>query len=493
MKILLSESKREDAVIDLLKKSIADTPYEKKIFIAGGYVRDELMGRDPKDIDLVVQGGIDAGLKAAEFIAKKLGIYKDGSNPVVYPKFGTAKITLRGKHQGVSVDGYDVEFVAPRKEKYEPGSRKPTVSSGTLEDDARRRDFTLNSLMKNLTTGEIKDLTGRGVKDLKKGLIRTSSDPDVIFKEDPLRLLRAVRFAAKYNFDIPLDLLRSIKKHAPELNKISKERIRDEMDKMLVTVKPSKAIRILKATHLLKYVVPELEELVGVTQGKHHKDDAFGHTMNVLDNAPPQLTQRLAALFHDIGKKATRTEKDGKVQFLDHEEIGAEIAGQVMRRLRYSNEDIAKIKKIVRHHMGTKHGGDDSSKMKDKTLRKFVHRAADVLEPLLDLIHADNISHAEKSSMPNQVAKIRERLKDWNLDDIIKPSLPLDGKDLIAMGAKGKLIGEIMNRLLEKWIEKGGLDKDLAAQIAQDMIRRSQKQNESLIFAEVKRKVYREF
>jgi poly(A) polymerase len=463
----LQESMKAQAAIDVIARAIKGSKWEGRLFIAGGYVRDMLLRRDAKDVDIVAEGGITAGMDAATFLARKLGVYKKGSNPVLFPKFGTAKVTLR--------DGTDIEFVAPRKEKYDRYTRKPIVSPGTMRDDAFRRDLTINSLMQNLTTKEIKDLTGLGLRDLKAGVVRTPVDPDIIFKEDPLRMLRAIRFTFKYNFKMPFSMVKAIRKNARMLTthkKVSNERIRDELDKMLVLERPSKVLRLLKVTGLLPLILPEVQALVGVKQNKYHDRDVFGHVTRVLDRTPPDIITRLGALFHDIGKVATRIERpDGKVQFIGHADVGEKITAEIMRRLKYSTRDIRQVTTLVGRHMDLKHGGPEAIHLKDKHLRKFVHKVADLLEPALDLINADNISHAAGHSMPDQIAIVRKRIRTWDLSKYIKPQLEVDGTDIAALGAEGRLIGKIMARILEKHLEHDGFSRKDALQLAMHMIK----------------------
>jgi len=459
---LFEDSKAKDA-LEMVRTALIGSPFEHDVYLVGGAVRDQQLGLPIKDLDLVVDGhGLSGGLDCAIFLAKKLGIYKADSNPVIFPTYGTAKLALR--------NGFDIEFVAPRKEKYSPESRKPVVSPGTLDDDAMRRDFTINALFMRLSDSELRDLTGRGLADLKRKTIQTTSDATYIFSEDPLRMLRAVRFAIKYDFKLPLSLIKAIKMNAARLQTISKERIQDEFNKILVLKKPSRAIRLFKLTGLLNQFMPELQALSGVTQNAFHKHDAFDHTLDVLDNAPPELTVRLAALFHDIGKAATRTDDGGKVRFLGHANVGAEIAVEVMRRLKYSNEDMEKIRKIVFHHMDLKFAGDDLATLQDKSLRKLIFRVADKLEPLLSLMHADNISHAEHANMPNQINGIRKRIADWDIESILNTKSVLDGNEIAAMGATGKLIGKIKARILDKVLENPEFTKKQAEGLAKSMI-----------------------
>ena len=461
----LTESKQAQEVLDILRDATQGSEFEGKLYMAGGYVRDTLLGRDSKDVDLLIDGDAHSGLRAAEYIAKKLGVYKADSNPVVFPTYYTAKLTvptLSGK--------IDVEFVAPRKEKYQPGSRKPEVTAGELLDDVMRRDFTVNSLLQNLHTGKILDLSGRGISDLKAGVLKPTGNPDVIFGEDPLRILRAVRFVIKYNFKLPISVIKYIKKHAGSLNNISKERINDELSKILVLNNPSKAFELFRITGILKIIMPELDQLVKLKQNAYHKKDAFGHTLDVLDASSPDLIRRLAALFHDIGKAATRTEKNGKIQFIGHAQVGAEIARNIMNRLKYPNDMISRVVDIVKYHMDLKSAGADASNLKDSTLRKFIFRVGHNLEDLLDVMHADNISHSEAASMPEQINAIRKKIQQMDVNDILRTQSILNGNEIRELGANGPLIGQIKDRILTKVLENPGLSRQDAVQIARNMI-----------------------
>ena len=370
---------QEEQILKLLQTIIKGTEWENKVFLVGGAVRDQIMGKSPKDLDFVVQGNISTGIDFSNWLTQKLKVYKEGSNPVIYPTFGTAKL---------SYGNTDMEFVAPRKEQYTTGSRKPQVSGGVLMDDAIRRDLTINSLMRNVSTNEVLDLTGKGLNDIKRGIIRTPSDPKIIFKEDPLRMLRAIKFTVKYGFKISKEILDNITKYAQWIETISKERIADELNKILVTDKPDKGIELLKDTGLLKHIIPELDKAVGMKQNVYHIDDVFQHTMSVLRNTPPNLLTRLMALFHDIGKVVTKETNDkGDVHFYGHENAGEELTRQIMSRLKYSNDMIDAVALGVRNHMIFKYGEDDISKLSDKSLRKFSTAVGGNLQSVLDLIH----------------------------------------------------------------------------------------------------------
>jgi len=480
IKQLIVEGVREKALEDFIKQSIIGTEWQGKVFIAGGYVRDEFMGKDPKDLDLLVNAP-NGGIEFAKWLTKKVGAYRGGeneedpgSNPVIFPRFGTAKFNLRGVvHQGIDLSDMDIESVMPRKEQYTQGSRKPTVTGGELKDDVERRDFTVNSLLKDLSSGEILDLTGLGKADIKAGIVRTPLNPDKIFTDDPLRMLRAIRFAVKYQWKLPMFMLRGLKKNAAQLKNISQERIRDELNKMLLTGTPDKAVKMLKVTGLLPFVIPELIPAIKMVQNKHHKADVFQHTLDVLKKTEPVLVQRLMALFHDIGKTVTKTvEPDtGGVHFYGHELAGERMVDSVMNRLKYPRELVDAVKLGVRNHMRLKQAGDEGVKIKDKTLLKFRNEMGEQLENVLNLMHADNIAHSEASSMPNQIAGIRRRLE--TLKDIpTKPKMPISGFDLQQIGLKpGPLFKEIMNAVAEAWYDNPGLTKEQAMDIAKRIAR----------------------
>jgi len=475
IKQLILEGVKEKALEDFIKKTIQGTEWQGKVFIAGGYVRDEFMGKDPKDLDLLVNSP-NGGIEFAKWITKKVGAYRGGateedpgSNPVIFQRFGTAKFNLRDVvHNGIDLSDMDIEAVMPRKEQYTVGSRKPTVTGGELKDDVERRDFTVNSLLKDLSTGEILDLTGMGKADIKAGIIRTPLNPDKIFTDDPLRMLRAIRFAVKYNWKLPLFMIRGLKKNASQLKNISQERIRDELNKILITGSPSKGIKLLKITDLLQFVIPELVPAINMVQNIHHKHDVFQHTLDVLSKTEPILVQRLMALFHDIGKTVTKSvEPDTKgVHFYGHELAGEKIVVDVMNRLKYPKELIDAVKLGVRNHMRLKQAGDTGVHIKDKTLLKFRNEMGGQLENVLNLMHADNVAHSEASSMPNQITNIRQRLE--TLKNVpLRPKMPIDGFDLTLMGLKpGPLFKEIMNTVAEAWYEKPSLTKQEALEIA---------------------------
>lgn len=250
MLLIETSSKELELVKNLIKQIIKNTKFEKIVYVCGGAVRDKIMGREIKDIDLLVTAP-NGGMELAEFIGSKIN-----RKPVLFANFGTAKVSFAGvTYKGHKFsNGVDVELVHPRKESYRGTSRKPETEYGTIEDDAFRRDFTINSLYENLTTGEIIDISGHGIEDIKNGIIRATSDPNIIFGEDPLRILRGIRFLVKYNLEIADDTLHGMKTNSPKIVNISAERVQEEFRKILTFDSCADAFILMNDINLLKHL-----------------------------------------------------------------------------------------------------------------------------------------------------------------------------------------------------------------------------------------------
>jgi poly(A) polymerase len=467
--------------LQIIAEAIQGTEWERQVFVVGGYVRDDLIGDPKKDIDLVITIQ-DGGIKFAEWVCQHFGVRGPG-NPVIFPRFGTAKFNLRGVSKmvrdgqgSVRVDISDVDFeaVMPRSEQYTAGSRKPVVAFGSLVEDAERRDFTINSLMRCVSTGQLLDFTGTGLRDLKDSVIRSAIDPDVIFTEDPLRMLRAVRFTVRFNGKLPLSMIKSLRRNAAQLANISHERIQDELNKMLVTAHPAKALRLLQLTGLLDYALPELTHGVGMLQNHYHKDDVFRHILAVVEGTPAVLDARLGAMFHDIGKPVSRTvDENGKVHFHGHEEKGAEITQRAMSRLRYSNEMVERISKVVALHMRVKKSGEYGELVTDKALRKLRRDAGEDLDLLLTVMDADNRAHAPGHDLPHQIDSIRKRF-DALKAETVKPNLPINGNDVLDafqnQRKAGPWVKEIMAAVEEAWLENPDMTRDDALTIVANFV-----------------------
>lgn len=449
-------------VNQLIRNAVEGTAFANSYIAAvGGCVRDELMRLSPtyapfigetKDYDYVMVTKDIADLpKLASLISDFYGV-KDLQ---IFEKFGTAKMTI---------DGYSIELAVSRKECYYEHSRKPEVRLGTLVEDSFRRDFKMNAMyyhicMKSFNPFYIYD--GRqGMIDLLTGTLSTCDEPRRTFEEDPLRIMRAVRFATKYNLELDMYTAGAIRGvvNAGRLSVVSMERYRDELMKILSLSNPGRALFMLKHFGVLQYIMPEVAECFGVTQNKYHHEDVGMHCLTVLNKASKLNNDplvRLAALLHDIGKPTTRTQVGEKVQFLHHESVGVPIAQRLMSRLKFSNDDIKFVGTIIARHM------DFGADPKDGAIRKTIYKAQETLYPLLDVMEADNQSHHPDHVKPNHIAAIRERIDNMDVEAIWNTEAPLSGEQIMALlnCKPGEVVGRIKKRLLEIKLKNGGISE----------------------------------
>ena len=365
-------------------------------YVVGGYVRDYYLYRPSSDIDVVVVG---SGVAVAEELGRELG-----AKVTIFKTYGTAMLRWRDT---------EVEFVGARKESYTPESRNPQVEPGTLEDDQRRRDFTINAMawsVNGATFGELVDPFG-GMEDLEDCIIRTPCEPDKTFSDDPLRMMRAVRFASQLGFDIDDETFDGICRQAERIKIITKERINVELNKILASPAPSIGLTLMHNSGLLQHVLPELERMSGIERrGKHAHKDNFEHTMKVLDNVAKQtddLWLRWAALLHDIGKPTTKAydPKHGWT-FHQHEVVGSKMIPQIFRRLKLPmNEPMRFVQKMVFLHMRPIVLSEDL--VTDSAVRRLLFEAGDDIEKLMTLCEADITSGID--------AKVKQFLKNFQL------------------------------------------------------------------------------
>ena len=415
-------------------------------YVIGGYVRDLILQRkQPKDIDIVCVG---SGIELARKVAEKL----HGKPRVqVFKNFGTAMVA----HEDL-----ELEFVGARKESYDRTSRKPTVENGTLEDDQNRRDFTINTLALCLNQdrfGELIDPFG-GMKDLEDGIIKTPLEPNVTYSDDPLRMMRAVRFATQLDFTIETKSLEALSNNAHRLSIVSKERIIDELNKIILSNRPSKGFKLLFNTKLLHEFFPEFVALHGVDviDGKKHKDN-FYHTLEVLENLAVNsndLWLRWAALLHDIAKPETkRFEKGHGWTFHGHEFIGSKMVPKIFKRLKLPlNEKMKFVQKLVLLHLRPIVLSQDI--VSDSAIRRLLFDAGEDLESLMMLCEAD-ITSKNKQKVKrflNNFKIVREKLKDIEERDHIRNWQPPISGELIMETFQlkpCKAVGDIKNQIRE--------------------------------------------
>ena len=396
-------------------------------YVVGGYVRDLFLERPANDIDVVVVG---SGIEVADALRKSLG---KKAHISVFRNFGTAQVKFKD---------LEVEFVGARKESYTRGSRKPIVEDGTLEDDQNRRDFTINALAVCLNKDRFGELVDPfdGVYDMEDGIIRTPLDPDITFSDDPLRMMRCIRFATQLNFYIEDETFEALERNAERIKIISGERVEEELNKIMMTPTPSKGFVDLQRCGLLKLIMPELSvlDIVETRSGRAHKNN-FYHTLEVLDNVckkSDNLWLRWAALMHDIGKtKSKRWDPLVGWTFHNHNYLGAKMVPDIFRRMKLPMDAKMKyVQKMVDLHMRPIAIADDV--VTDSAVRRLINDAGDDIDDLMTLCEADITSknQVRKQRFLENFRMVREKLADLKEKDFKRLLQPvIDGNEIMEM------------------------------------------------------------
>lgn len=452
-----------------LKEHLADNPVFRLVggiadsmgqpcFVVGGYVRDLFLKRHSTDIDFVTVG---SGIKIAEKVASGLG---GKTSLAVYSNFGTAQV----KHKGM-----ELEFVGARKESYSHDSRNPVVEDGTLDDDQKRRDFTVNAMAISLNEGSFGELVDPfdGLSDLGKRIIRTPLDPDVTFSDDPLRMMRAIRFATQLDFNILPATFEAIARNRQRISIVSRERIFDELTKIIKSPVPSKGFLLLERCGLLKIIFPELQALKGVevVDGRGHKDNFF-HTMQVLDNVALKSDNewlRWAAVFHDIAKPVTKR-YDRKLgwTFHNHNFVGMKMIPVIFKRMKFPmNEKMRYVQKMVELHMRPIALVEDE--VTDSAVRRLLFDAGNDIDDLMLLCEADITSKNQEKirRYMENFAVVRNKLVEIEEKDRIRNfQPPVSGNDIMeAFGIPpSHVIGEI-KEIIKNSILDGKIPNDREA------------------------------
>lgn len=419
------------------------THFIDKVFSVGGFVRDDVLGIPSKDLDIVVE--MERGAETfAKFLhdlfpeqvsqAHQLG----ASYPIWHLRF---KDDVRFEGELFHTSGAEVDLADTQVEMFpDTESRQRVCKFGTLAQDVERRDFTVNMLLRDLSTGLLLDLTGISLQDIKNGILRGHPmvSLDKIFSDDPLRMIRLIRFHAKFGWTLPDSVLDCVRRNAERIAIISGERIRDELVKIMLVGKLAQAVRLMDSTGLLPHVLPEVSVMKGVEQDVYHhsEGDVYVHTLLLVEKAHPTVTAQFGALLHDVGKPACREvfpQENGapqRIKFLKHEDVGAEMVETILRRLKFDLEVIAKIKKMVQFHLRAHF----SPEWTPKAVRKFVRECGDDLEDILHLTEIDAMSsHGPDGCVKgNCIPALRERIEKLSVVPVQKKSVTvLDGTEVM--------------------------------------------------------------
>lgn len=442
----------QDSKIDLPILHLVGQEADKmgmECYVIGGWVRDLILNRESKDIDIVTVG---SGIQLAEAVARRLG---KGAHLSVFRTYGTAQVKKKE---------LELEFVGARKESYRHDSRNPIVEDGTLQDDQNRRDFTMNALaicLNEARYGELLDSFG-GIDDIEKTTIRTPLDPDITFSDDPLRMMRAIRFASQLGFYLDSETFDAVTRNRERMQIITKERIVDELNKIMLSRRPSVGWKLIDKTGLLPYIFPELETLKGVEtkEGKGHKD-IFLHTLQVVDNVAAKsdnLWLRWAALLHDIGKPRTKAwDPVAGWTFHNHNYVGAKMIPRIFRSMKMpQNEKMDYVIKMVDLHMRPIHLIEDE--VTDSAVRRLLFEAGDDIDDLMLLCNADITSHSiEKvERFRRNYDMVRQKMKELEERDRIRNfQPPVRGDEIMALLnlPPCNLVGELKSAIKEAILE----------------------------------------
>lgn len=424
-----------------------------QIYVVGGFVRDLLLGSAGKDIDFVIVGD------ALNFVKDLYHTYQT-SEPLLYPNFGTAMLQFRG---------YSLEFVSARKEYYDENSRKPNVERADLFTDLSRRDFTINTLAMQIDQNNFGKMIDPyvGIKDLSSGIIKTPLNPEITFSDDPLRMMRAIRFASTLSFKIEKNTFSAIKKAADRLSIISRERITNEFNKILLSENPTIGIKLLDSSGLLALFLPEFVSTKGTEQKKmyHHKD-VFYHTLQVIDQISKdtdKLSLRLAAMLHDIAKpKTKRFSDESGWTFHGHEIVGERMAETILKRMKYPNEIINYVKKMVRLHLRPM--ALVSEEVTDSAIRRLLFLAGEDFDDLMMLCRADITSKNPgkvKQYLKNYEIVVQKAIEVEERDNMRAFKSPVNGREIMEKFnlSPGPLVGK-MKLFIEEAILDGIIPND---------------------------------
>ena len=441
------------ALTNILSTAIKGSIFENKVYYVGGCIRDMLLGLDVKDVDIAVDMP-NGGILFAAYICGLNKCVVDNKNPIVYSLYGTAKFQITSND---IVKNIVIECSQPRKEKYTHGSNKPSISFASVEDDAKRRDLTINALYYNLSTEKLHDYH-HGIEDLSNMTIRTPSDPYATFYEDPLRILRAIRFSTMLGWDIEKDTWFAMIENAKRIDIVSQEQVTQELNKILLCDNPSIGIRRMYFCGILDKILPDIYDLISVKEQTNPSISTFDHTMKVLDGVQPLIVNRLAALFHDVGKIVL-----SRIKASDIDNFSADVAQSILMMMKYPKDIVESVHTVIKFHRGFGRF-KDGELPPDKKIRKFINLTNNEFAPTMDLMNNNNL-YATFGKKPHQVLDILNRIEELGeIERKANIKLPINGNDIqkTLKIKKGKIIGILLKELKEYYFENPKITKEEA-------------------------------
>ena len=449
-------------LVKLIQESIKGTAFENHVFLVGGCVRDLLLKIPCKDVDICVDIK-NGGMLFANYMAMKHQCYVAGTNPVVFETYGTAKFQL---YKNEELKDIEIECVQTRKEQYHKESRNPDTVYGTIQEDAKRRDLTINSLYYNISTEKVHDYNN-GLDDLVNQVIKTPTDPDITFNDDPLRILRVIRFSTRFGWGIEKNTWLGMVKNAHRIKIISQERISDEISKILLCEKPSIGIRKMYYCGILHRVMPDIYDTTYAFESKNPMVSTFDHTMNVVDTVQPYLENRLAALLHDVGRIITGRRRD-----VNPDKFSAEVAADDLKAMKFPNYVIKTVETAIKFHRGFAVYADGVLPP-DKKIRKFINLTGENLGATVDLMNANNL-HCTYGKKKRQVLDILNRIEEMeDAEKAANVKLPINGNDIMKEFKikGGPNIGILLEAVKDAYFENPNMTKDEAFEIVENKLK----------------------
>ena len=449
-------------LVKIIQESIKGTAFENHVFLVGGCVRDLLLKIPCKDVDICVDIK-NGGMLFANYMAMKHQCYVAGTNPVVFETYGTAKFQL---YKNEELKDIEIECVQTRKEQYHKESRNPDTVYGTIQEDAKRRDLTINSLYYNISTERVHDYNN-GLDDLVNKVIKTPTDPDITFNDDPLRILRVIRFSTRFGWGIEKNTWLGMVKNAHRIKIISQERISDEISKILLCEKPSIGIRKMYYCGILHRVMPDIYDTTYAFESKNPMVSTFDHTMNVVDTVQPYLENRLAALFHYVGRIITGRRRD-----VNPDKFSAEVAADDLKAMKFPNYVIKTVETAIKFHRGFAVYADGVLPP-DKKIRKFINLTGEDLGATVDLMNANNL-HCTYGKKKRQVLDILNRIEEMeDAEKAANVKLPINGNDIIKEFKikPSPTIGILLEAVKDAYFENPNMTKDEAFEIVENKLK----------------------